>query len=308
MAGDPSLKDLEKLVFLGWFSAPDPQSRSPAAPPGLKPKQGPLKVEKRKVGLRKGPESLEAHRRVGSSRLLGLRDGRGAQNGGSGSEGDTKTSREIPSQEPPEAEAGPGEVRLCKLESRRAPRKEAPGPTQQGLVGPDPEEDQEERRKKKRSDVMDRFRLKHLEKSVSIRLVDIRNSDGSGFISRSPFGSSVLLSDVAVGNKADAWLKKPAASGRPAAGGHLRSWGRFRIPKRTEKTAGEERQLALPNASSQPRTRLRTGAENTGYSPKAGEGEVEACLKRCHSHQLRGDSALGRRYGSDIIRRGVLAS
>lgn len=312
MTGDPSATDLENLLFLGQLSSPDPQSGSSWAPSGLKTKQGPLKVEKRRLSDRKSLDLVHAHRKDGSSRLLGLKD-----NGESGSERETKTSQEVPFQELGEPEVSPEMVQVCKLESRKAPRKDAPGPTQEGAVGQKPEEDQEEPRKKRRSDMMDRFRFKHLEKSVSIRLVDIRNSDSNNFpngATGSPFRSSVVLS-AAVGNKANGWLKKSASGGSPAPGrpavGHLRSWGKFKIPKRSEKTAGEEQQLLRPltNASSQPRTRLRTGAENNGYGPKAGEGaEVEPCLKRCHSHQLRGDSSLGRRYGSDIIRRGVLAS
>lgn len=275
-------------------------------------------MEKRKFSGRKNLDSLRAHRKDSSSGLLGLKDSRGSQNGESGSESDTKISLEVPFQELGEPEVSQEMVKLCKLESRKAPKKDGPGPTQEDVVGQKPEEDQEERRKKRRSDMMDRFRFKHLEKSVSIRLVDIRNSDSNSFTNgatRSPFRSSVVLSDAAASNKANGWLKKTASSGshapsRPATG-HLRSWGKFKIPKRSEKTTGEEQQQLLrplTNASSQPRTRLRTGAENNGYSPKAGEGEVEPCLKRCHSHQLRGDSSLGRRYGSDIIRRGVLAS
>lgn len=278
-------------------------------------------MEKQKLSNRKSLDSLPAHRKDGSSGLPGLKDSRGSQNGEPGSESDTKTSQEIPFQEPGEPESSQEMAQLCKLESRKALRKEAPGPPQEDPPGQEPEEEeeQEERRKKRRTDMMDRFRFKHLEKSVSIRLVDIRNSDSSSFSTRSPFRSSVLLSDTTVGTKANGWLKKSASSGGShaparAAAGHLRSWGKFRIPKRSEKTAGEEQQQQqlllrpLTNASSQPRTRLRAGAENKGYSPKAAEEEVEPCLKRCHSHQLRGDSSLGRRYGSDIIRRGVLAS
>lgn len=270
-------------------------------------------MEKQKLSNRKSLDSLPAHRKDGSSGLPGLKDSRGSQNGEPGSESDTKTSQEIPFQEPGEPESSQEMAQLCKLESRKALRKETPGPPQEDQPGQEPEEEQEERRKKRRTDMMDRFRFKHLEKSVSIRLVDIRNSDSSSFSTRNPFRSSVLLSDTNVGTKANGWLKK-SGSHAPAraAAGHLRSWGKFRIPKRSEKTAGEEQQQLLlrplTNASSQPRTRLRAGAENKGYSPKAAEGEVEPCLKRCHSHQLRGDSSLRRRYGSDIIRRGVLAS
>uniref|UniRef100_A0A3P9J556 Protein Jade-1 n=1 Tax=Oryzias latipes TaxID=8090 RepID=A0A3P9J556_ORYLA len=137
--------------------------------------------------------------------------------------------------------------------------------------------------------------------------------------------ASVVL-DAATLPKANVWLRRTpidGAHGPPgAAAGHLRSWGKFRIPRRGErppavawKEAAEPhkpllRPLTNTPEPSYPRTRLRTGAEHDGYSPdpKGGHAELEPCLKRCHSHELRGDASLGRRYGSDIIRRGVLAS
>lgn len=275
-------------------------------------------MKKRKLSERKSVDSLHTHGKDGPSGGLGGKESRAPQAREPEAESQTKISQEIPFPELEEAEVSQETVKVCKLESRKAPRKEAAGSPEEEPAGAEAEEDQEERRKKRRSDAMDSFRFKHLEKSVSIRLVDIRNSDGNNFsingATRSPFRSSVVLSDAAVTNKANGWLRKASSGGshtpgRPAAG-HLRSWGKFKIPKRSEKTAGEEEQLLRPltNTASQPRTRLRAGAENKGYGPKAGEGEVEPCLKRCHSHQLRGDSSLGRRYGSDIIRRGVLAS
>lgn len=264
-------------------------------------------MKKGKWSERKSLDSVHAHRKDGPSG--------GPQVRGPDCESETKTSQEIPLEELVEPEVGQETAKACKLESRKAPRKDAAGSPQEEPVGARPEEDPEEPRRKRRSDAMDSFRFKHLEKSVSIRLVDIRNSDGNSFLAgatRSPFRSSVTLSDAANG-----WLRKTTCGsshtpGRPAAG-HLRSWGKFRIPKRSEKMVveeEEEQQLLRPltNTPAQPRTRLRTGAETNGYGPKAGEGEVEPCLKRCHSHQLRGDASLGRRYGSDIIRRGVLAS
>lgn len=275
-------------------------------------------MKKRKFSERKRVDSLHTHGKDSPGGGLGGKESRAPQTREPEVESETKLSQEIPFPELEEPEVSQETVKVCKLESRKAPRKDAAGSPEEELLGAKAEEDQEERRKKRRSDVMDSFRFKHLEKSVSIRLVDIRNSDSNNFsingATRSPFRSAVVLSDAAVANKANGWLKKASSGGshtpsRPAAG-HLRSWGKFKIPKRSEKTAGEEEQLLRPltNTASQPRTRLRTGAENKGYSPKAGEGEVEPCLKRCHSHQLRGDSSLGRRYGSDIIRRGVLAS
>uniref|UniRef100_A0A8C7X335 Protein Jade-1 n=1 Tax=Oryzias sinensis TaxID=183150 RepID=A0A8C7X335_9TELE len=132
--------------------------------------------------------------------------------------------------------------------------------------------------------------------------------------------------DAATLPKANVWLRRTPIDGAHAppgaTAGHLRSWGKFRIPRRGErppavawKEAAEPhkpllRPLTNTPEPSYPRTRLRTGAEHDGYppDPKGGHAELEPCLKRCHSHELRGDASLGRRYGSDIIRRGVLAS
>lgn len=85
-------------------------------------------------------------------------------------------------------------------------------------------------------------------------------------------------------------------NGWPASS-HLKNWGKFRIPKRSERPKEE------PSNSTQRRPRLRT--ESDGYSsetPPSGL-DMKACLKRCHAHQLRGGA-----YGSDIIHQGVLAS
>ena len=94
-----------------------------------------------------------------------------------------------------------------------------------------------------------------------------------------------------------------------AVGSHLKNWGKFRIPRRSERVSETPTQpskvpcgpACSPREPSYPRTRLRTGTE--GSLPG-----VEPCVRRCHSHQLRGDSALARRYCADIIRQGVLAS
>ncbi|XP_068608569.1 protein Jade-1 isoform X2 [Brachionichthys hirsutus] len=223
-------------------------------------------------------------------------------------------------------------VRLHKAEGRKGTRREALEP--------------EESARKKRSEgterfasqVKNRFGSKHLDKTVSIRLVDIRNSDTDDYFTEGMNRSGSVSLDVNMrlnktsvlldATKANSWLKKNGASGsrtpRRSAASSLRGWGKFRIPKRSEKPLSatmeeeeeEERRTLLlrpltntPQRSC-PRTRLRMGMDTGDYSsdPKPADSEMEPCLKRCHSHQLRGDSSLGRRYGSDIIRRGVLAS
>ncbi|XP_056623341.1 protein Jade-1 isoform X1 [Triplophysa dalaica] len=105
-------------------------------------------------------------------------------------------------------------------------------------------------------------------------------------------------------------------------GRHLKNWGSFRIPKRSERTAGgnggqeESDDLnsslmetnATPTSSSSPiRTRLRTGSENRSHVGDSEHGQSEQG-KRCHTQRLRSHDPITGRYGSDVIQRGVLAS
>ncbi|XP_029316067.1 protein Jade-1 isoform X2 [Cottoperca gobio] len=353
LTGDPSEKDLEKLFSLGWLSSQGSESGSSWSHSGLKTKRGSLKQEKRKSGDRKGlADSTHCHKKDNLSKPPEARDSKGSRIKESEP---ADTSQEL---HKPEVFQETITVKLHKPESRRGPRREAPGPEHETLARRkrDTDHEQEERRRKRRSDVMDsfpsqvksRFGAKHLEKTVSIRLVDIRNSDNDDYFmdDRMTKRSSVSLdvttntklnrasdvSDAAALSKAKGWLRKAQANGSHTTsrhvGGHLRSWGKFRIPKRSEKplTAAlkedeelEEEEIEeehckplLTNTpeTSYPRTRLRSVVENDGYASdsKPSDGEMEPCLKRCHSHQLRGESSLGRRYGSDIIHRGVLAS
>uniref|UniRef100_A0A8C1PNG0 Protein Jade-1 n=1 Tax=Cyprinus carpio TaxID=7962 RepID=A0A8C1PNG0_CYPCA len=102
---------------------------------------------------------------------------------------------------------------------------------------------------------------------------------------------------------------------------HLKNWGSFRIPKRSERTSsgkgGQDRNDMVDQnsslifntsstaASPQIRTRLRTGSENRSHVEESDLGQSEQG-KRCHAQRLR--SPMTRRYGSDVIQRGVLAS
>ncbi|XP_076604364.1 protein Jade-1 [Chaetodon auriga] len=364
LTGDPSAKDLEKLFSLGWLSSQGSQSRSSWSQSGLKTKRGSMKQEKRKSSERKGlPDSPHTHRKDNLSKPLETKDGKGPRGKESSAAEATsdatvhEISHEAPVPKPqrPELVQETITVRLHKPESRKGPRREAPGPEHEALARRkrDSDQEQEEKRRKRRSDVTEsfpgqvknRFGSKHLEKTVSVRLVDIRNSDNDDYftdermtkripasldVTNTKLNRAAAVSD-ATAAKANGCLRKTHANGshapsRPVSG-HLRGWGKFRIPKRSERpptaTMKEEeeeeeeehrkpllRPLTNTPEPSYPRTRLRTGTENDGYASdsKAADGEMEPCLKRCHSHQLRGDASLGRRYGSDIIRRGVLAS
>ncbi|XP_075963354.1 protein Jade-1 [Anarhichas minor] len=347
LSGDPP----EKLSSLGWLSSQDSQSRS-----SMKTKPPSLKQEKRKSGYRKGlSDSAHSHRKENLSKPLETRDSRSSRIRESGPAEDTSDAKthnseisqeiQIPKLHKPEVVQQTITVKLHRAECRKGPRREAPGPEHEALARRKRENDheQEERRRKRRSDTTEsfpsqeknRFGSKQLEKTVSIRLVDIRNSDNDDYFldermtKRSPASLELTTNtklnraneiSAAAAAKANGWLRKTQKNGSHTTnrhvGGHLRSWGKFRIPKRRERplTADEEEEEEEEHRktpeSSYPKTRLRTGAESDGYASdyKPGDCEPEPCLKRCHSHQLRGDSSLGRRYGSDIIRRGVLAS
>lgn len=91
-------------------------------------------------------------------------------------------------------------------------------------------------------------------------------------------------------------------------GRHLKNWGSFRIPKRSERTAGGKGgQEGSDDQSSPIRTRLRTGSENHSHAGESEHGQSEQG-KRCHTQRLRSHDPMTGRYGSDVIQRGVLAS
>lgn len=350
LSGDPSAKDLEKLFSLGWLSSQGSQSSSSWSPSGLKTKR----KEKRKSSERKSlPNSPHTQKKDNLSKASETRDSKSSQiKEAAAMEARIQhISQETPFKKLPKPEViqEPAVGKLPKHESRKGPRREAAEPELEARRKRDIEHEQEERRRKKGNDSTEsftsqgknRFGSKHLEKTVSIRLVDIRNSDSDNYfidegIKRSPVSPDVTsntkcnkastVSDTAPSAKTNGWLRRASADSSHASNGpeaaQLRSWGKFRIPKRSEKPASitEQKQAELHKPllrpltntpkPSYPRTRLRTGTENEDYTSdsKAGDGELEPCLKRCHSHQLRGDSSLSRRYVSDIIRRGVLAS
>ncbi|KAM3833901.1 protein Jade-1 [Diretmus argenteus] len=253
-------------------------------------------------------------------------------------------SRKDPRAPGPEHEEGREEVVLTRRRRENEQEEEVV------LTRRRRENETEERRRKKKSGLVEsspvqtknRVAPRHMEKTVSIRLVDIRSSETLEYFTHARFNRGHVTLDSkpnktnvapdpnAAAAKPTGGLRKATsaqANGSNAANGGLKNWGKFRIPKRSERPPGttKEQEAASPPSSpperkpllrpltntpeppSYPRTRLRTGTENDGAKPSDG-GEVEPCLKRCHSHQLRGDSSLSRRYGSDIIRRGVLAS
>ncbi|KAM4625528.1 protein Jade-1 isoform 1-T3 [Polymixia lowei] len=373
LTGDPSAKDLEKIFSLSWLSTQGSQSRSSWGHSGLKTKRGSLKQEKRR--RRGSTDSPNSQNRDDRSKTLESKDGESPQikeplpveaSHARIQNSENNQEFQYPRLQKPEVSQEANHVKLHRSESRRGLRKEAPGPEHEeeeeqqqwrsrenvALSRKKRENDheQEERRRKRRSELAEssvvqtknRLGSRSLEKTVSVRLVDIRASDTDSYFmdpgmpnrsyvsvdtNSKPNKTNVVPESAAT--KPNGWVRKanssPSSNG--SSGSHLKNWGKFRIPKRSEKPppgAAKEQEASEPappprkpllrpltNTPSYPRTRLRTGTENDAYGPDAkspSDGEVEPCLKRCHSHQLRRDSTLSRRYGSDIIRRGVLAS
>ncbi|XP_033997079.1 protein Jade-1 isoform X1 [Trematomus bernacchii] len=333
LTGDPSEKDLEKLFSLDWLSSQGSES-------GLKTKRGSSKQERRSADSKGLSDSPHSHKRDSPSKPLEMKDSKSSRVRESAE--DTRNCKPqtfemnqellFPKLQKPEV----FQESSHKPESRKGPKREAQRTEQETLVRLKRDED-ETRRRKRTSDLTEsqgksRFGAKQLDKTVSIRLVDIRSSDHSdyfmeeGTTRRNPVSLQVSPNTKLSGSpRTNGWTRKAPANGSHTSSrnvsGHLRSWGKFRIPKRSEKPAREQEDeeeeekeelllSPLTNApqTSYPRTRLRSGTEHDG-SASDSCGEAELCLKRCHSHQLRGGGApLGPRYGSDIIRRGVLAS
>ncbi|XP_061599508.1 protein Jade-1 isoform X2 [Cololabis saira] len=350
--GDPSPEDLEKLFSLGWLASQAPAGSS-CSFSELNTKHDSPKPERKKSRDRKSLSDSSHTHKDNQKKPLELKENRSSRVKEAGP-AETAGLPRIPGSgtnlevallklQKPEVFQDTTAARLHKPESRKGSKREASGPEQEALARRKAEHEQDDRGRKRRSEVTEsctnqvknRFGSKHLEKTVSIRLVDIRNSDpdeyflDEGTAKRNAASldltASSKLNKVGVVSDKTSCLRRAPSNGHAA--GHLKNWGKFRIPKRSEKPLSvtlkqheetERRKPPLRPLSgppelpepSYPRTRLRTGTENDGYSSdsKAGDGELEPCLKRCHSHELRGDASLGRRYGSDIIRRGVLAS
>ncbi|XP_060938911.1 protein Jade-1 [Limanda limanda] len=349
LTGDPSAKELEEIFSLGSKSRSSWSS-------GLKTKPGSVKQERRRSSDRRSfSDSPHVHKKENLSKQPETKDGKSSrikeapEASGDAHIQNSESSPEFLFPKLQEAVA----VKLHRPESRKGPRREAPGPEAEAPTRGKRDHDheqQEEKRRRRRSEaaenlstqVKSKFGSKHLEKTVSIRLVDIRSSDtddyflDEGLSRRSPASLDVTTNPkfnragVGPDAKTNGWLRRTKGGGSHSSHGvvgHIRGWGKFRIPKRSERppTMKEEEEeeeeeeqgkpllrplTNTPEPAPYARTRLRTGAEQDGYASdsKPSDGEEEPCLKRCHSHQLRGDSALSRRYGSDIIRRGVLAS
>ncbi|XP_015200359.2 protein Jade-1 isoform X2 [Lepisosteus oculatus] len=103
----------------------------------------------------------------------------------------------------------------------------------------------------------------------------------------------------------------------------MKNWGGFKIPKKGErpqqtegqeaphgKLPSEDRAVHRISPKARSKARLKTEVENDGYAPDAelSDSEVEAKEKKCRPKRLNAGTPINRRYGTDIIRRSILAS
>ncbi|RXM30711.1 Protein Jade-1 [Acipenser ruthenus] len=105
----------------------------------------------------------------------------------------------------------------------------------------------------------------------------------------------------------------------------MKNWGGFRIPKKGErlqhcegqpeacqrKSPSEDLSLGKDSCKGRAKARLKKETESDGYAPDAelSDSETEAKDKKCRQPQrLSARASLNRRYGTDIIRRSIMAS
>ncbi|XP_035274253.1 protein Jade-1 [Anguilla anguilla] len=93
-----------------------------------------------------------------------------------------------------------------------------------------------------------------------------------------------------------------------AGGGHGKNWGSFRIPKKSVRLLRAH--PPGPNGTPPPapghaHTRAPHGPVP---APQPGRSERDAKGKKCHAQPPRGHAPITRRYGTDFLRPGILAS
>ncbi|XP_072546232.1 protein Jade-1 isoform X2 [Salminus brasiliensis] len=196
----------------------------------------------------------------------------------------------------------------------------------------------EERRRKRRSMVWEQLPAREKHKSGS-RVIDetmqnciVDQNSGTDGVTEVDSKESGPKSScpVTVQSRYNGSLRRTSSSqGKLLANGtsaqHIKNWGSFRIPKRSDRSSGgghEEPEgqdfthspaVSSPDESPVPatsppiRTRLRMGAESRSFAQETEHSQSEQ-KKRCHTQRLRSHDPITQRYGSEVLRRGVLAS
>ncbi|XP_042562384.1 protein Jade-1 isoform X2 [Clupea harengus] len=162
----------------------------------------------------------------------------------------------------------------------------------------------------------------------------VENADATETVTQ----TKATPSAVTVETKYNGVLRRSSSSQDCSASGNLKDWGSFRIPKKSERTTrGQQGGVTVGQVEPEPqvphpepppcprrtsdrtsvathaapptlRTRLRVGSENNAKGAESGQSDQDAQGKRCQTQRLRSHDIMARRYTSDIIRRGVLAS
>ncbi|KAJ8336219.1 hypothetical protein SKAU_G00395620 [Synaphobranchus kaupii] len=99
-------------------------------------------------------------------------------------------------------------------------------------------------------------------------------------------------------------LRRAGCSPSGTAAGNGKNWGSFRIPKKSERLLRAH--PPDPDAPGHAQTRARR-TENAGHAPPS-RSEKDAKGKKCHAQPPRGPAPITRRYGTDFLRPGILAS
>lgn len=265
-SGDPSAKDLEQLLSLGLVSSQSPSNHSTFT------KHGSLKKRKRR-------KSSDRRRFTDSS----LSFSRSSKTSDLRNEDRDAVESEIKVENVEKQHQNLEEI------NREAVKKTENRKEEQDVMTRRKREIEQQEKQKKSLCQLERngFGQKHL----SIHLVDIRHLDAEKYLIREQWErkDNSPLKTNAVPNG----LSKKHTNGAQPANG--RSWGKFRIPKRSEARYENDGLNKKPQVLLKPLTSLMKTDETDSKTN-------EDCLKRCH----RNETTLRRRY--DFIRRRVLAS
>ncbi|KAF7704755.1 hypothetical protein HF521_021827 [Silurus meridionalis] len=214
---------------------------------------------------------------------------------------------------------------LCKLSSSEGVQNSGCGGNE--TEASETEQPRGERRKRRRSRIWDQLpdrknpASKVIDETVQNSVMDhMAMSDSKA----AEMKTSVTVQDVYNGSLRRMNSSQHQGKTMSEKVSNVKNWGSFRIPKRNDSKGAEGEQetegrdfthshpirsLESSHTPTSPpiRTRLRMGTENRDLGPEADHSQSEQ-KKRCHTQRLRSHDPVTQRYGSEVLRRGVLAS
>ncbi|KAI5102715.1 protein Jade-1 isoform X1 [Silurus meridionalis] len=214
---------------------------------------------------------------------------------------------------------------LCKLSSSEGVPNSGCGGNE--TEASETEQPRGERRKRRRSRIWDQLpdrknpASKVIDETVQNSVMDhMAMSDSKA----AEMKTSVTVQDVYNGSLRRMNSSQHQGKTMSEKVSNVKNWGSFRIPKRNDSKGAEGEQetegrdfthshpirsLESSHTPTSPpiRTRLRMGTENRDLGPEADHSQSEQ-KKRCHTQRLRSHDPVTQRYGSEVLRRGVLAS